>query len=288
MLLLTNTLDTQEVQKEVGKLAAYLDEHIPMLISFGIRVLIAIVVFIIGSRIIKFIRKLVRRSLERSGADMGLKQFLDSLIKAVLYAILIFAIAVRFGVEPASVAALIGSAGLALGLALQGSLSNFAGGVLILLLRPFVVGDYIIEDTHKNEGTVMEISLFYTKLSTVDNKIIVIPNGALANSSLTNVTAQDNRRLDLSVGISYTSDLKKAKQILEEILAGEPAVLKDEEVLVFVDQLADSSVVLACRAWVRMDEYWATRWKLNEEIKLTFDQYGIEIPFHQIDVTIKQ
>lgn len=288
MMLLTKTMDAQEVEKEVGRLASYMDEHIPMLISFGIRVVIAIFVFIIGMRVIKFIRRLVRRPLERAGVDVGIVQFLDSLIKVSLYALLIFIIAVRFGLEPASVAAIIGSAGLALGLALQGSLANFAGGVLILLLKPFVVGDYIIEDTHKNEGAVAEISLFYTKLSTPDNKTIVIPNGVLANSSLTNVTAQEKRRLDITVGISYTSDLKMAKATLEQLLAEEEAILKDEEILVFVDQLADSSVVLACRAWVKTEDYWAVKWKLNEEIKLTFDEKGIEIPFHQIDVTIRQ
>lgn len=288
MMLLTKTMDAQEVEKEVGRLASYMDEHIPMLISFGIRVVIAILVFIIGMRVIKFIRRLVRRPLERAGVDVGIVQFLDSLIKVSLYALLIFIIAVRFGLEPASVAAIIGSAGLALGLALQGSLANFAGGVLILLLKPFVVGDYIIEDTHKNEGAVAEISLFYTKLSTPDNKTIVIPNGVLANSSLTNVTAQEKRRLDIAVGISYTSDLKMAKATLEQLLAEEEAILKDEEILVFVDQLADSSVVLACRAWVKTEDYWAVKWKLNEEIKLTFDEKGIEIPFHQIDVTIRQ
>ena len=193
---------TTEAAKEMGKLAEYINENIPALIGFGVKVLLAIVFFFIGRKVIKIIRKIVRGSLERSSADKGVEQFIDSMIKVVLYALLIFSIAAKFGVDTASVAALLASGGVAIGLALQGSLSNFAGGVLILLLKPFVVGDYIIEDSQKNEGTVKEIQIFYTKLSTVDNKTIVIPNGTLANTSLTNVTAKDVRRLDLSIDIS--------------------------------------------------------------------------------------
>ena len=150
---------------------------------------------------------------------------------------------------------------MAIGLALQGSLSNFAGGVLILLLKPFVVGDYIIVANDGTEGTVKVIQIFYTKLTTVDNKTIVIPNGTLSNSSLTNVTARPERQLDLKVGI-----------------------IQDEDIKVFVDSLADSSVILGLRAWVKTEEYWSTRWRLLEEIKLIFDEEGIEIPFNQLTV----
>ena len=177
---------------------------------------------------------------------------------------------------------------MAIGLALQGSLSNFAGGVLILLLKPFVVGDYIIEDSQKNEGTVKEIQIFYTKLSTVDNKTIVIPNGTLANTSLTNVTAKDVRRLDLSIDISYEADLRKAKEIIEGLLKEDDSILKEEEILVFVDQLGASSVVIGTRAWVKTDEYWPTRWRLLEEIKLALDENHIEIPYQQITLHMKE
>ena len=167
-------------------------------------------------------------------------------------------------------------------------LSNFAGGVLILILHPFQVGDYIIEDTNKNEGQVLEISVFYTKLRTVDNKIIVIPNGALANNSLTNATKSDKRQLDLIVPISYDADIRQAKAILERLVEQEDRRLADEEIKVFVSQLNNSSVDLGLRFWVPTEDYWNVRWKMLEDIKLAFDEAGIAIPFQQMDVTIKQ
>ncbi|MDD3360053.1 MAG: mechanosensitive ion channel [Hespellia sp.] len=261
-----------------------LENNIPLLINYCIRVVLAIVVFIIGKYIIGWVRKIVRRGLERSGADIGVRQFIDSLLKFALYALLIFGIATRLGVESASVAALLASAGVAIGLALQGSLSNFAGGVLILMLKPFQVGDYIIEDTHKNEGTVKEIQIFYTKLSTLDNKTIVIPNGILANSSMTNVTAKDERLLNLTVGISYSADLKKAKALIQDVMTQDASTLKEEEIKVFVSELAESAVLIGVRAWVKTEEYWETRWRILEKIKLTLDENEIEIPFHQITV----
>lgn len=278
---------TDQAAQEVNQLLQYLNDNIPRMISFGVKVLLALLVFFIGSKVIKFIRKTVRRSLERSTVDKGVEQFADSVIKVVLYALLVLSIAVKFGVDTASVAALFASGGVAIGLALQGTLSNFAGGVLILLLKPFVVGDYIIEDSQKNEGTVQEIQFFYTKLSTIDNKIIVIPNGTLSNTSLTNVTASNMRRLDLSVGISYDSDLKKAKEIIANLIENDESVLKDQERLVVVDQLADSAVILSARSWVKTDEYWPVRWRLLEQIKLSMDENGIEIPYQHMTVQMK-
>lgn len=279
---------TQGVVEETMNFQKYLNDHIPDLITFGLKVVLAIVFFFIGRKIITWIRKIVRKSFERSNADKGVEQFVDSLLKFFLYAILLFSIVTKFGVESSSIAALIASGGVAIGLAVQGSLSNFAGGVLILLLKPFVVGDYIIEDNHKNEGTVKEIQIFYTKLSTVDNKTVIIPNGTLANTSLTNVTAKEVRRLEIKVGISYDSDLRKAKKILAEILDREEKILKEDEVLIYVDDLADSSVQIGIRAWVKTDDYWPVRWKLLEEIKLTFDREGIEIPYPQMKVHMKE
>ena len=153
-----------------------------------------------------------------------------------------------------------------------------------MLLKPFEVGDYISEDTNKNEGTVKEIQIFYTKLSTIDNKTIVIPNGMLTNSSLTNATAKDERRLDLKVSISYQADLRKAKALIEEILRSDECVMKDEEINVFVDELAESAVILGARAWVKNEEFWPTRWRMLETIKLTLDEHGIEIPYPQLTV----
>ena len=207
-MLLAKTVEGEEVVEEVSKLTQYINDKIPDVIDFALSVVLALVVFIIGAKLIGWVRKLVKRSLERSSVDKGVEQFVDSMLKFGLYALLIFSIGKNFGLDTTSVAAVLASGGVAIGLALQGSLSNFAGGVLILLLKPFVVGDYIIEDTNKCEGTVKEIQIFYTKLVTMDNKTVVIPNGTLANNSLTNVTAQDKRKLDLKVDISYDADLK--------------------------------------------------------------------------------
>ena len=275
---------TQQTVKEVSRFAQYIQDNIPTLIGFGIRVLLALVFFFIGRILIKWIRKIVRRSIERSSADKGVEQFVDSVLKFALYFLLIFSIASKFGVDTTSVAALIASGGVAIGLALQGSLSNFAGGVLILLLKPFEVGDYIIEDSNGKEGTVKEIQIFYTKLSTIDNKTIVIPNGMLTNNSLTNATAKDERRLDLKLSISYSADLKKAKMLIENIIRQDESILKDDEIVVFVDDLADSAVVIGARAWVKNEEFWPTKWRLLETIKLTLDEHGVEIPYPQLTV----
>lgn len=283
-MLLAKTVEGEEVVEEVSKLTQYINDKIPDVIDFAVSVVLALVVFIIGAKLIGWVRKLVKRSLERSSVDKGVEQFVDSMLKFGLYALLIFSIGKNFGLDTTSVAAVLASGGVAIGLALQGSLSNFAGGVLILLLKPFVVGDYIIEDTNKCEGTVKEIQIFYTKLVTMDNKTVVIPNGTLANNSLTNVTAQDKRKLDLKVDISYDADLKKAKELIEALLKEDTSIMQEEEMLVFVDSLGSSSVVLGARAWVKTEEYWTTRWRLLENIKLTLDENGIEIPYQQLTV----
>ena len=205
----------------------------------------------------------------------------------MLYFVLVLIILSQFGVTASSVIAVLGSAGLTVGLALQGSLSNFAGGVLILLLKPFVVGDYIIENADKMEGTVAEITIFYTKLLTVDNKAIMIPNGTLSNSSIVNVTAMKKRRLDMLFGVAYDSDIKKVKEILERVAIGDEAILKDEPTNVFVSELKDSYVEVGTRGWVKKEDYWEAKWRITENVKLEFDKEGISIPFPQVEVTMK-
>ena len=279
---------TQEAVKQVNQLTQYVQDSIPGLITFGLKVLAALVAFFIGRLVIRWIRKIVRRSFERSGADKGVEQFVDSLLKYGLYALLVFSLISSLGFDTTSVAAVLASGGVAIGLALQGSLSNFAGGVLILLLKPFVVGDYIIEDTNGKEGTVKEIQIFYTKLSTIDNKTIVIPNGMLTNNSITNATAKDERQLDLRVGISYDADIRQAKNVIEELLEKDECIIKNEQINVFVHELAESAVVLGIRAWVKNEEYWTTRWRLLEEIKLSLDENGIEIPYPQMTVHMQK
>ena len=279
---------TSEAPQEVSQMVQFFEDHIPDLVAFGIQVLLALVFFFVGSKVIKWIRKIVRKSFERANADAGVSQFVDSMLKFGLYALLIFIIATKFGVESSSVAALIASAGVAVGLALQGSLSNFAGGILILLLKPFAVGDYIIVTQEGIEGTVKEIQIFYTKLATVDNQTVVVPNSILTNNSLTNVTARPERKLDLKVGISYDADLKKAKSLIEDMLLHDESIIQDEEIRVFVASLGDSAVMIGLRAWVKTEEYWATRWRLMEEIKLTFDAEGIDIPYNQLTVHVRE
>lgn len=279
---------TQEAVKQVNQLTQYVQDSIPGLITFGLKVLAALVAFFIGRLVIRWIRKIVRRSFERSGADKGVEQFVDSLLKYGLYALLVFSLISSLGFDTTSVAAVLASGGVAIGLALQGSLSNFAGGVLILLLKPFVVGDYIIEDTNGKEGTVKEIQIFYTKLSTIDNKTIVIPNGMLTNNSITNATAKDERQLDLRVSISYDADIRQAKSVIENLLIKDECIIKNEQINVFVHELEDSAVVLGIRAWVKNEEYWETRWRLLEEIKLLLDENGIEIPYPQMTVHMQK
>lgn len=279
---------TSEAAEDMNVFLQYLQDHIPNLISFAIEIILALVFFFIGRIVIKWIRKLVRKMLERSNVDKGVETFVDSLLKFTLYGILLFTIATKFGFDTASVAALIASAGVAVGLAVQGSLSNFAGGILILLLKPFVVGDYIIEDNHGDEGTVKEIQLFYTKLLTIDNRTVVIPNGMLTNNSLTNVTHMDERKLDLKVSISYESDLLKAKSVLADLIQKENRIMQEKEHRIFVDELGEDGVVLGMRFWVSTENYWNVRWDMLEEIKLTFDREGIVIPYRQMDVRIKE
>ena len=279
---------TNEAAEDVNVFIQYLQDHIPNLISFAIEIVLALIFFFLGRIVIKWIRKLTRKMLERSNVDKGVETFVDSLLKFMLYGILLFTIATKFGFDTASVAALIASAGVAVGLAVQGSLSNFAGGILILLLKPFVVGDYIIEDNHGDEGTVKEIQLFYTKLLTVDNRTVVIPNGMLTNNSLTNVTHMDERKLELKVSISYESDLLKAKAVLADLIRKESRIMQDKEHRIFVDELGDDGVILGMRCWVSTEDYWNVRWDMLEGIKLTFDRENIVIPYRQMNVRIQE
>lgn len=275
-----------EEEIDIGLIEQFFKELPDKVFRLGIRVLLAIVVFFVGTRLIKLVRKMVKKSLLRGNAEQGVIQFIDSFIKAALYIVLILFIASGFGVDAASVVALLGSAGVAIGLAIQGSLSNLAGGVLILLLKPFKVGDYIKEDTNGNEGTVDEIQLFYTKLVTPENKIIVLPNGTLSNASLTNATHTPDRRMDVKVGISYNADIKKAKEVLLDVIKKDAYVLSEKEQLVYVDELADSAVILGIRCWFKNNDYWEGKWRVTENVKYALDENAIEIPYPQMDVHV--
>ena len=271
----------------VGLIERYLQELPDKLIRLGVRVLLALVVFFIGVQLIKLVRRILRKSFERRNVDMGVSRFLDSLVKTVLYMLLLFMIASSFGLDATSVVALVGSAGVAIGLAGLGSLSNFAGGVLILLLKPFKVGDYV-RDAAGNEGTVEEVQLFYTRMITPDRHMVVVPNGDLANGNILNMSTLGDRRMDIKVGISYESDIRRAKEVLLRVLDEDPGVLQEEEKRVFVEELADSAVILCVRCYSANENFWETRWRLMETIKYALDEAGIGIPFPQIDVHMRE
>lgn len=276
---------TQE-EIDVGLIQVYLQQLPEKALRFGIRVLLAFVFFMIGTQVIRLVRRILRRSLKRGNADVGVMQFLDSFIKAVMYILLLFMIASWFGLDATSVVALLGSAGVAIGLAVQGSLSNFAGGVLILLLKPFRVDDYIKVDNEGHEGTVKEIQLFYTKLSTPNNHVVIIPNGALSNSSILNMSTLTERRMDIPVGISYDADIRQAREVIMKVLEEDGAVLTSKDRRVFVEELAESGVNLNVRCWADNDEYWECKWRLTEKIKYALDEAGISIPYPQLDVHV--
>lgn len=264
------------------------DTIVDWCMSVGKDILIAVIVLLVGARLVKWLLKMMEKSFSKSKIEPIIVKFLLSLIKFTLYAIVAVVVIGILGIPTSSFVAALSAAGLTVGLALQGSLSNFAGGVLILLFKPFVIGDYIKEDTHGNEGTVVGVDLFYTKLMTSDNKRIVVPNGTLANSSLTNFTAQKRRRLDLTIGISYDSDIKLAKDTLMEVINNNTKVLKDEEIKVYVDNLAESQITIGTRVWTSTDDYWTVKWELLENYKEAFDEKGIDIPFNQLSVIINE
>ncbi len=285
--LAQEALDHAGVTQTRSAIDAYFEQLPVRALSLGIRVLIALVILWVGSRVIRFLLKLVKKAMNKAGAETGVTQFVQSFLKAVLYVVLLLLIAAEFGVDTASIIAIVGSAGIAIGLALQGSLSNLAGGVLILLMKPFTVGDYISESATGKEGTVSDIQIFYTKLVTFDNKIVVLPNGALAGATITNVTKSPVRRQDIRVSVSYSADLSVAKQALTQMLEEDPSVLKEREHRVVVEELGDSGVHLIVRFWCNSGDYWDARFRITESCKTVLDRAGVEIPFPQVDVHMK-
>lgn len=275
-----------EINNKVSKLSEITDGMLNKIIDFGFDLLIAIVIYIIGKIVLNLIRKLVKRILNRSNVDLGVIKFTDSVVKAIGYLIIIITICGQIGIQTTSLITLLGTAGLSIGFALEGCLSNFAGGVLILVTRPFKVGDYII--VNGVEGNVEKIDIIYTTLYTIDNKVVKLPNGAVSNSVLTNVTDQQRRRVDVEVGIHYNDDIKLAKKIAMDIMDDCEYILRDEENNVVVKKLSDSSIILEIRMWANTDQYWDAKFYLNEAIKEAFDRNGIHIPYNQLDVNVHQ
>ena len=248
------------------------------------KIVFALLIWFIGKKLISLSLKLLKKVFDRGSIDVGVVNFTMSIIKFALYAVLILMVIDELGIQTTSLITVFGSAALAVGMSLQGSLSNFAGGVLILIFKPFKLGDYIVVGNY--EGTVRTIEILYTKLTTVDNKVVMLPNGTLSNSNIVNVGAEDFRRLDIEMSIGYSSDLKLAKTLLNTIVNNNPAVIKDRDIKVIVKSLDESCVTLETRVWVKTEDYWDTRFTLLEEYKAEFDKNGIEIPFNQMDVHI--
>lgn len=280
------TEEIEDIDKKVFSLVDWIVSHIPNMLSGILLAIVAIIIFAIGRKLINLLVKILDKSFRKSSMDLGVIKFLNSFIRISLNIVLIVVIAGFVGLETTSLATIIGSAGLAIGLSLQGSLSNFAGGVLVLILKPFTIGDYIISGS--NEGVVKGIDIFYTRLLTADNKLVVIPNGALSNSPITNVTNQDIRRVDIVVGVDYSEDIRKVKNLLSDIANNYELIEKDKGVDIFVDELASSSVNIGFRVWAKTENYWKVKWDMNENIKYEFDKAGISIPFDQLDVSIKK
>jgi small conductance mechanosensitive channel len=246
----------------------------------------AVITLVVGLWIIRMINKLVKRFFDKHDYDEALETFLQSLIRAGLKFLLFVLVVTQLGVKSSSLVAMVGAAGLAVGLALQGSLANFAGGVLILLFKPFKVGDWI--SAQGVDGTVKEISIFTTKLNTFGNQVAIIPNGQLSNNNIINYNAEDTRRDKIDVGIAYSSNIKKAKDILLDICKEDKRILEDPAPEVYVGELADSSVNLTLRFWAKNADFWGAHFHVMETLKSRFDAEGIEIPFPQRDIHMKK
>ena len=284
--LLNQTTTTGAAVEEANKLLDTIEGYIPKVIDFGVNVIIALLIFFVGKIIINWLLKVCNKFFEKAKMEISIRRFLKSLIRVALYVILLIIICDRVGINTASFIAVLGTLGLTVGLALQGSLSNFAGGVLILLLKPFKVGDYIVDSSSGTEGKVDRIDLFYTKIITGDNRAVFIPNGALSNATITNNTEFNTRRVDFVFGIAYESDIDKAKDIIYNIAKGDEKALADKEVSVFVSSLDASQVSITLRVWCETDYYWDVKARVTEQVKKAFDANGIEIPFDQLQVHI--
>ena len=253
-----------------------------LIITFGPKLLAAILIRIVGSWAIKLILKGTKKAMEKRDYDVSLKKFLMNLLSWVLKIVLIVVVLGTVGIETTSFAAILASVGLAIGLALQGSLGNFAGGVLIMIFKPIKIGDYI--EAQGESGTVKEIGIFTTKLTTPDNKEIIIPNGPLSNGNITNYSVEDTRRVDFTFGVGYDSDIKKTKAVILSVIDSHPLILKEPAAAVNVSELADSSINFFTRVWVKKEDYWSVKFEVMGQTKEALDAAGIDIPYPHIQV----
>lgn len=250
-------------------------------------VVIAIIFILVGLKVVSIFIKFLKKSFERSKMEMSVAGFLLSALRVAGYILVFITAAAMVGIEVTSFVTILGTASLAIGLALQGALSNLAGGVLILLLKPFQVGDYIVENDKNNEGTVVSIDVFYTKLKTHDNKVIVIPNGILAANSLVNLTDEAKRKVEVKISISYQSDIEQVKEVVKGLLEQDERILVTEPKDIFIDSFDNSGMTLGIRVWVATSDFWPVTWSLREQLKKSFDEHGIEIPYNRLEVELK-
>lgn len=260
----------------------YLEQLTNLLWEYGPRVVGAVLTLIIGLWIIGWITRFAKRAMEKRNLDVSLRPFLLSLINTGLKILLLLSVAQQFGVETTSFVAILGALSFAIGLALQGNLGHLASGILVLIFKPYRVGDFIVAQGYS--GTVKEIQIFNTILTTLDNRIIIIPNGAVTSGPIENLTSPGQRKVDLTFGIGYGDDIDKARSVMERVISTAPGVLQEKGSEIFVKELADSSVNFAVRVWVNVDDYWGVYFYLHEHIKKAFDQQGVSIPFPQMDV----
>ncbi len=259
-----------------------IDQAPELIATYGLKILLAFVVFWVGKLIAKSIANLISKAMNAKGVDPTVSNFVKSICYYAMFTMVIIAALGQLGVQTASFVAIIGAAGLAVGFALQGSLANFAAGVLLIIFRPFKAGDFV--EAAGSAGVVKAISIFTTTLTSGDNKTIIIANGSVLSSNITNYSTQPQRRIDLIIGVGYNANLDQVKQELLSVVQADERVLKDRDVTIGVAELADSSVNFVCRPWVNTSDYWPTHFALLENIKKRFDEVGIEIPFPQMDV----
>ncbi len=267
-------------------LSRYAEKALDMALDYGPKLLLAIVVLLVGLWIINRLVAAVGRTLDTRAVEPTLGRFLTSLTGVLLKALLLISVASMIGIETTSFIAILGAAGLAIGLALQGSLANFAGGVLILLFRPFKVGDFI--EAQGVSGTVSAIQIFNSVVKTGDNKVIIIPNGAISNGIITNYSTEATRRVDLVFGIGYDDDIAAAKAVIDRVLKSDDRVLTDPPVALLVSSLGDNAVNITVRAWVKAADFWPVFFATTESVKLAFDEAGISFPYPQRDVHVHQ
>lgn len=264
----------------------YLDMAIELTIGYVPKVFLALLTLVVGFLIVGFVIKMMKKAMTANKVEPSLKGFLESLVATVLKVLVLITVAAMLGVQMTSFVAILGAAGLAVGLALQGSLANFAGGVLILFFKPFKVGDLIKAEGYL--GKVESILIFSTVLKTLDNKTVIIPNGKLSNGAIMNYSVEEKLRVDMTFGVGYEDDFEKAKTILEKIIANNAMILKEPKPLIAVGELADSSVNIICRVWTEKDNYWIVNFAMNEAVKKEFDKHSLTIPYPQRDIHLHQ